>query len=396
MRKQGAVLCLALLLTGCGAAAARTEPAVPTPEPAAVTQQDPAAALLETMTLRQKVGQLFLVRPDALDLTQTQEQRDDPYAAGVTEVTDALRETLRQYPVGGVCLFGKNITDPQQVMRFNADWQAASDTPLWIAVDEEGGAVARLANHPAFDLPAYESAAAVGASGDTAAAETMGRTIGAYLKEYGFNLDFAPVADVNTNPGNPIIGDRAFSSDAQAAAALAEAMAQGLCGEGILPTLKHFPGHGDTAEDSHLGLAVTGRSLEEMRSCEWLPFQRAVGRPYAVMVGHIAAPQVTGDSVPASFSETMVTGILRGELGYEGLVITDSLSMRAVTDAFGPGEAAVAALRAGCDILLMPADLPAAFESVLAAVEQGSLTEQRIDESVYRILAWKAQYGLLP
>ena len=146
----------------------------------------------------------------------------------MTTLTDAMRETLQAYPVGGICQFGKNITDPEQLAQFNADLQAASRTPLFIAVDEEGGAVARLANHPAFDLPQYESAAAVGASGDPADACAMGQTIGAYLKEYGFNMDFAPDADVNTNPDNPIIGTRAFSSDAATAAEMAAAAADGL------------------------------------------------------------------------------------------------------------------------------------------------------------------------
>lgn len=199
-----------------------------------------------------------------MDLTLPQETINDAKADGVTMLTDAMRETLQAYPVGGICQFGKNITDPEQLAQFNADLQAASRTPLFIAVDEEGGAVARLANHPAFDLPQYESAAAVGASGDPADACGMGQTIGAYLKEYGFNMDFAPDADVNTNPDNPIIGTRAFSSDAATAAEMAAAAADGLRTGGILPTLKHFPGHGDTAEDSHTALAVTYKTLDEL------------------------------------------------------------------------------------------------------------------------------------
>ena len=174
--------------------------------------------LVDALTPEEKIGQLFIIRPDALDLTLPQETINDAKADGVTMLTDAMRETLQAYPVGGICQFGKNITDPEQLAQFNADLQAASRTPLFIAVDEEGGAVARLANHPAFDLPQYESAAAVGASGDPADACAMGQTIGAYLKEYGFNMDFAPDADVNTNPDNPIIGTRAFSSDAATAA----------------------------------------------------------------------------------------------------------------------------------------------------------------------------------
>ena len=196
-------------LTACTAAPADTLPAAaPTPTPTSTPAPTAAPAPADALTPEEKIGQLFIIRPDALDLTLPQETINDAKADGVTMLTDAMRETLQAYPVGGICQFGKNITDPEQLAQFNADLQAASRTPLFIAVDEEGGAVARLANHPAFDLPQYESAAAVGASGDPADACAMGQTIGAYLKEYGFNMDFAPDADVNTNPDNPITGTR--------------------------------------------------------------------------------------------------------------------------------------------------------------------------------------------
>ena len=169
-------------LTACTAAPAGTLPAAaPTPTPASTPAPTAAPAPADALTPEEKIGQLFIIRPDALDLTLPQETINDAKADGVTMLTDAMRETLQAYPVGGICQFGKNITDPEQLAQFNADLQAASRTPLFIAVDEEGGAVARLANHPAFDLPQYESAAAVGASGDPADACAMGQTIGAYL-----------------------------------------------------------------------------------------------------------------------------------------------------------------------------------------------------------------------
>ena len=267
--------------------------------------------------------------------------------------------------------------------------KAAMDTPLLIAVDEEGGAVARLANHPAFDLPQYESAAAVGASGDPADACAMGQTIGAYLKEYGFNMDFAPDADVNTNPDNPIIGTRAFSSDAATAAEMAAAAADGLRTSGILPTLKHFPGHGDTAEDSHTALAVTYKTLDELQACELLPFAEDTGL-HAVMVGHIAAPNVTGDGTPATLSPQLVALIPDAE---NTLIVTDSLAMDAITAAYTPGEAAVQALQAGCDVLLMPNSLPEAYAAVLEAVQNGTISEERLDRSVNKILLYKQQFA---
>ena len=384
MKKIPLLLSALSLLTfaACSAAPAETAAAAaPTPTPAPVTA--------DMLTLEQKVGQLFIVRPDALDLTLSQETINDAHADGVTAVTNEMRKTLQQYPVGGICQFGKNIESPSQLARFNADLQAASATPLLIAVDEEGGLIARLANSDAFNLPRYASAAAVGASGDPADAREMGQTIGSYLKTYGFNMDFAPDADVNTNPDNPIIGERAFSSDAATAAQMAAAAADGLRENGILPTLKHFPGHGDTAEDSHTALAVTYKTQEELAGCELLPFGADTGL-HAVMVGHIAAPNVTGSDTPATLSPQLVAMIPNAE---DTLIITDSLAMDAIADAYTPGEAAVLAIQAGCDVLLMPNSLPEAYAAVLDAVQNGTISEARLDQSVNKILHYKEVYA---
>ena len=384
MKKIPLLLSALSLLTfaACSAAPAETAAAAaPTPTPAPVTA--------DMLTLEQKVGQLFIVRPDALDLTLSQETINDVHADGVTAVTNDMRKTLQQYPVGGICQFGKNIESPSQLARFNADLQAASATPLLIAVDEEGGLIARLANSDAFNLPRYASAAAVGASGDPADAREMGQTIGSYLKTYGFNMDFAPDADVNTNPDNPIIGERAFSSDAATAAQMAAAAADGLRENGILPTLKHFPGHGDTAEDSHTDLAVTYKTREELENCELLPFAADTGL-HAVMVGHIAAPNVTGDMTPATLSPTLIGMIPDAE---NALIVTDSLAMDAITAAYTPGEAAVLAIQAGCDVLLMPNSLPEAYAAVLDAVQNGTISEARLDQSVNKILYYKEVYA---
>lgn len=260
---------------------------------------------------------------------------------------------------------------------------------MFITVDEEGGIVARLANHEAFDLPKYENAAAVGSSGNTEDAKEMGKTIGNYLASYGFNMDFAPDADVNTNPDNPIIGTRAFSSDAQTAASMVGAAAEGFRESGILPTLKHFPGHGDTAEDSHTALAVTHKTLEELESCEFLPFEADTGM-HAVMVGHIAAPEVTGTDLPATLSEEMIARIPEKE---ETLIVTDSLEMKAISDTYSSGEAALQAFQAGCDVLLMPMDLADAYDTILQAVKDGTISEERLDESVNKILTYKQAFA---
>ncbi len=369
--------------TTAGSTAGDTDP--PTEAiPGTTLPPDPVQVLMENMTIWELVGQLFMVCPEELV----------PYDGSVLYATEVLEQGLEQYPVGGVILFGDNIQDPDQLRSLTGGLGKIGKIPLFLGVDEEGGDVARLANKYGFDLPKYKSAAAVGLGVPEDAYE-MGRTIGGYLKDYGFNLDFAPVADVNTNPDNPVIGSRAFSADPEVAASMAAAFARGLREAGILPTFKHFPGHGDTGEDSHSGMAVTNRSREEMRSCEWLPFAMA-GEGDLVMVGHISAPALTGDDTPATMSRTVVTDILRGELGFSGLVVTDSLAMGAITQYYTPEEAAVAALEAGCDLLLMPEDLPRAMEGVLSALDSGRLTIDRIRESVERILNYKIQLGILP
>lgn len=349
--------------------------------------------MLDSMTLREKVGQLFVVRPDALDVTETQEQVNAADETGTTTLTPEMKEVMKDYPVGGIAMFGKNLESPEQITAFNQDLQQASEIPLLIAVDEEGGRVARLANHEGFDLPKYESAAAVGATGNYDDGFAMGNTIGAYLHDYGFNMDFAPVADVNTNPDNPVIGERAFSSDASVAALMAGAMADGLHAQGIIPVFKHFPGHGDTAEDSHQGIAVSYKTEEELRACEWFPFEEADGND-CIMVGHIALPNVCNNLTPATLSHEIVHDILKESLGFDGLVITDSLSMDAITKEYSPGDAAIGALQAGCDLLLMPNGLQEAFDAVVEAVEQGVISEQQLDETVLRILTFKQEQGL--
>lgn len=353
-----------------------------------VSEYDAVAEWMDMLTLEEKVGQLLIVRPDALDPSQTLNEISDSKTDGVTEVTSDMVEMLQKYPVGGICQFAKNIESPDQLREFNAALQEMSEIPMFITVDEEGGLVARLANHKAFDLPTYKNAATVGASGDENDAKDMGRTIGNYLAEYGFNMDFAPVADVNTNPENPIIGTRAFSSDAETAAKMVRAAAEGFRESGILPTLKHFPGHGDTAEDSHTSLAVTEKTLEELQACEFLPFESDSGM-HAVMVGHIAAPNVTGNDLPATLSAEMIQLIPNRE---DTLIITDSLEMKAISDVYSSGEAAVRALEAGCDIILMPIDLPEAYETILEAVQDGRISEERIDESVWKVLAYKRRF----
>ena len=387
MKKLIAFLLAALLLTGCAAPAETTVPVattLPTETVPTTVAPDPMDILLESMTLREKVGQLFIARAEQLL----------PEAGFITEVTPELETALTEYPLGGIILFADNVVTPEQLLALNAGLSEVSEIPLFIAVDEEGGLVARLAKNRAFHLPRYTSAMDVGASGNPEDALEMGRTIGGYLAEYGFNLDFAPVADVHTNPKNPVIGTRAFSTDPVVAAQMAAAFADGLEENGIIATFKHFPGHGDTAEDSHSGLAVVYKTKDALESCEFLPFREATARDM-VMVAHVALPNVTGDMTPATLSRPIVTGILKEELGFDGLVITDAMEMGAIVETYGSGTAAVAALEAGCHIILIPQNLPEAFDAVLAALEDGTLTMEWLDDTVRKILEFKVLHGIL-
>lgn len=396
-----AIALAALLLAGCGERAhsdsmqPKAPAAAATPTPAPTPEPDPAQAMLANMSLREKVGQLFIVRPDSLDFSQTQAQINDENGEGVTEWNDELRAAQAQYPVGGFALFRKNITDPEQLTAFNAALAAGADTPPLLAVDEEGGLVARLANHPAFVTPQFESAAAIGEQGSDAVFE-MSAQIGAYIQQYGFNLDFAPVADVNSNPDNVVIGTRAFSDDAATVAQRVSAAVDGFHSAGMLCTIKHFPGHGDTAEDSHEGSATANKTWEEMLAVEIPPFTAGIAAGAdCVMVAHINTPNATDDGLPATLSHTMLTDRLRGELGFEGVIITDSMAMQAITEEYEPLDACKMALQAGADVLLMPTDFAATFDGLVAAVEAGEISEARLDESVARILKLKMAAGLL-
>ena len=361
-----------------------TMPEETTLPPETTVAPDSLDIFMDTLTLEQKVGQLFIAAPEQIMVD----------GAAVTSMTDDLAAALKTYPLGGIILFGQNIQNPDQITALNNALTEQSVISPFICVDEEGGLVARLGNNSAFGLPTYENAAAVAASGDPEDVRNMGRTIGGYLDQYGFNLDFAPVADVNTNPNNPIIGTRAFSSDPEIAATMAAAFAAGLREQGVCATFKHFPGHGDTDQDSHSGLAVSWRNREQQKNCEWIPFRQATALDF-IMIAHVALPEITGDMTPSTLSRQVVTDILREELDFDGLIITDAMNMGAITESYGSSEAAIAALRAGCDIVLMPNNVPEAFRAVVDAIKGGEFTEEWLDETVRRILEFKQAHGIL-
>ncbi len=346
--------------------------------------------VLGKMSLREKVGQLFIVRPEALA-----ENSNAETAPATDRVDDAVISRIEEYPVGGIALFSRNITSAEQLPMFISDLQSSSKYPLFIAVDEEGGRVARIANSDFFNVASYKSMEDIGKAGDASKAEEVGRQIGLYLKELGFNLDFAPVADTNTNPQNIVIGDRSYGSDPALVACMVSAQLDGMHDSGIMGTLKHFPGHGDTKDDTHSGYVSIEKTWDELKECELVPFITALPKADMVMVSHITAVNVTSDKLPTSMSETMITGKLRNELGYDGVIITDAMAMGAVADNYTSAEAAVTAVKAGVDIVLMPQNLDEAFNGVMNAVTDGEISMERLDESVMRILKLKARYKLI-
>ena len=255
--------------------------------------------------------------------------------------------------------------------------------PLFIAVDEEGGSVARVAD--AGIGQTVDSAQAIGQSGDANIAYQAGATIGTYLSQLGFNLDFAPVADL-ANVENSVMASRSYGSDPAVVSGFVTSMMQGLEEQNVTACLKHFPGIGSSTQDTHDGLASTDRSAEDFRANEFAVFQAGIDAgANMIMVGHMAAPSLTGDNTPCSLSSSVVTDILRTELNFEGVIITDALNMSAVSEYYSSDEAAVLALRAGCDMLLMPEDFETAYNGVLQAVQDGTISEERINDSLRRI-----------
>ena len=359
----------------------------------AAAEEDVILRKMENMTLREKVGQLFMIRPDALEGRFSPAELEDSSITGTTRVSDEMREKYAQYPCGGFALFRKNILSASQLRMFTEKLHAMDGITPMLGIDEEGGRIARIANHPQnFGVKKFPPMGQIAATGDESQAFEAGLTIGQYLKAYGLDIDFAPVADVNTNPRNPVIGDRAFGSDPTVAAGMVQAVIRGLHEGGVASCIKHFPGHGDTATDTHTGYAETKKTWEEISACEMIPFRAgiAAGAEF-VMTAHIAAPNVTGNDEPSTISYTILTKKLRGELGFEGLIITDALSMGAIREKYSSSEACVRCLQAGVDVLLMPYDYFEAFDGVVRAVENGVIPESRIDESVYRILKFKME-----
>lgn len=344
---------------------------------------------VSTHSLKEKVAQMFMVTPEQL-------------ASGggtVTTVGSGLSKALKSYPVGGIIYFQRNLVSTGQAKRMlkatKRVYKANGAVTPFLAVDEEGGTVSRVGGNPGFGIAKAPSMQSVGKTKSAKRARAVGRRIGAYLGKLGFNMDMAPVADVLTNPSNTVIGSRSFGSSATLVSKMVLAEAKALKNKGILPVVKHFPGHGGTAGDSHKGYVYTNKTLRQLYKSELVPFADAVdaGVP-AVMVGHISVPNITGNYLPASLSKYMVTDVLRNQMGFDGVVMTDSINMGAITSKYGVSKASVKAIRAGVDVVLMSSGFKGAYAAVLKAVKKGQISKSRVDESAMRILQAKYSMGL--
>ena len=350
---------------------------------------------LDNMTLQQKVGQLFMTF--AYGATADTQATADVAANQKTYGVDNAAQLIAKYKLGGLIYFAwsNNVNNTPQIAELSNGIQRASmsqprKVPALISTDQEGGVVFRV---PATELP---GSMALGAGRSATDARTAAVIGGSELKAVGVNWNFAPVADVNVNPANPVIGVRSFSEDPDLTAGLTAAQVRGYQDEGIAAAAKHFPGHGDTAVDSHTGLPTIDHTRAEWEQIDKPPFEAAIASGIkAIMTAHIVVPSLDPSGDPATLSKPILTGILRNQMGYKGVIITDSLAMEGVRVKYGDARVPVLALKAGVDMLLMPPNLDLAYNAVLDAVRSGELTESRIDASVKRILRLKWDLGLV-
>lgn len=377
-------ICIISLLGGCGPKTqpSNPEPPVPTsPEPAPkppMEVKDPIKEQIKEMTLEQKLGQMLIVGLEGYELS------------------DSAKTMMEDYHVGGFILFGSNIKDADQLLKYINDlksYHKGKGVPLFISVDEEGGRISRIPK-AIKNLPAGK---AIGAIDNEEYSYEAGRLLGQKVGAFGFNMDFAPVLDINSNPKNPVIGDRSFGAKAEVVSRLGVQTMKGIQSENIIPVVKHFPGHGDTSVDSHIGLPSVENDLNRLESFELIPFREAIRNDAdCVMVAHILLPKIDADN-PSTMSQIIITEILRQQLSFKGVVITDDMTMGAITKNYEIGEAAVKAVKAGVDIVLVAHEgknAKAVFDALMTAQKEGRLSEQRIEESVYRILSLKEKYHL--
>ena len=344
---------------------------------------------LDLMTDEEKVGQLFTVNLEQMDDTKGEYYEHK-------KITKTMKENLQKYPVGGVILFSRNIWNRKQTKKLIRKLQKNAAMPMFISVDEEGGDVARIGNNKKMKTDTFPTMEEIGKTQDADYVYYMASTIGSQIGELGFNVDFAPVADVKTSEMNSEIGTRSFGDDPKKVAEFVSAYVKGLESQNICSTLKHFPGQGSSSGDTHQGSVDIDSSISKLRKIDFVPFVSGIeaGADF-VRVSHISVSRVTETSEPASVSKLIMTTILREELDYSGLIVTDAFDMACITDKYSAAEAAVKSFNAGADIILMPQDLPEAYDAILSKVKSGKITEKRLNDTVERILKLKFQKGIM-
>lgn len=389
MKKRWISLLLILVLVmaaGCGKK--NTTKKLKTEDLDEATLQGMAKDITKEMSLKDKIGQLFMVSVYQLDEAESKNQ---------TSVTDNMKKTLKKYPAGGIVMFAKNIEDRKQTKMMIDNLQDASYIPLFMAVDEECGTVSRIASNPKMKMTAYPSAKEVGETYSDKEIAKMGATQGKELKELGFNMNLAPVADVLTNENNTEIGDRSFGTDCKKVANIVASLVKNMQKQQISATLKHFPGSGKTGGDTHRGSTETYQTIETLRDNDFRPFKSGMKAGVdAVMVSHLMLSNVTDEKEPSSLSSRVVSDILRDELEYKGIIMTDAMNMKAITDNYSSGEAAVKAIQAGVDLIVMPDNYKEAYKAIQSAIKSGKIKESRIDKSVRRIIYAKIKRGEIP
>jgi beta-N-acetylhexosaminidase len=347
---------------------------------------------VDRMSLEEKVGQMFMTYAYGTSVDQADPRNRSTYGV------DSFRQLIERYHLGGIIYFAwsDNVKNPQQIAGLSNGVQDAATSsgarvPALIATDQEQGLVVRV-TEPATQFPGNM---ALGAARDPKLARSAASVTGEELRAMGINENFAPVADVNMNPENPVIGVRSFSSNPELVSSLTDAQVSGYQREGIASTAKHFPGHGDTNVDSHTGLPEIDHTREELDRIDLPPFEAAIDAGVeSIMTAHIVVPALDDSGRPATLSEPILTGLLRREMGFDGVIVTDALDMQGVREMFGDERVPVEAIKAGADMLLMPPKFDLAYRSVLAAVRSGEISERRIEQSVYRILRLKERLGL--
>ena len=356
----------------------------PEPEPPS-TEENRAVQLLEGMTLEQKIYQLFFVTPESLTDVET-----------ATRAGDATEKALLDNPVGGLIYAEKNLEDAEQIKSLLSGTQSfltdGGKMPAFLAIDEEGGDVAPVAS--VLETTAFNTMAEIGKSEDFDQAENMGSSIARELTALGFNVNFAPIADLTDEKGNEVIGSRSFGTDAALVSEMVSSVINGSQSNGVLNAVSHFPGLGSINGVAHIDRTRIDHSVEELEANELLPFRAAADSKVGFIVVSHAVLTALDDQRPCSMSPAVME-LLRGDLGFKGIILTDTMNIPAITDHYSAADAAINAVNAGADMILCPEDLDEAVEALLKAVENGKLTQDRIDESVTRILAAKIRLGLI-